>query len=188
MGMTWLGKGTILGIPTPIVLALVGFLALSIILQRTIIGRYWYLVGASARAARLAGVPVGPTLFLAYLVGSAFVAVSGLVLTSRVGSGQPYLFPNLPFEAIAACAIGGLPLTGGAGRPLQVVAGVLILTASENAVVLLNVSSAAQLMIVGALMVGAVAFQNFKWRPRRSSRDDPGSSAVLTHEAGADAS
>jgi ribose transport system permease protein len=56
----------------------------------------------------------------------------------RVGSGQPYLFPNLPFEAIAACAIGGLPLTGGAGRPIQVLAGVLILMATENAVVLLN--------------------------------------------------
>ena len=64
----------------------------------------------------------------------------------RVGSGQPYLFPNLPFEAIAACAIGGLPLTGGAGRPIQVLAGVLILMATENAVVLLK-SSAAQLMV-----------------------------------------
>jgi ribose/xylose/arabinose/galactoside ABC-type transport system permease subunit len=188
MGMTWLGKGTIIGIPTPIILAVLGFLALSVLLRRTIIGRYWYLVGASARSARLAGVPVGLTLFLAYVIGSAFVAVAGLVLTSRVGSGQPYLFPNLPFEAIAACAIGGLPLTGGAGRPIQVVAGVLILTASENAVVLLNVSSAAQLIIVGSLMVGAVAFQQFKWRPYGASRSGTQDSAVRTHKTGADAS
>ena len=193
MGMMWLGKGTLLGIPTPIILALLGFLALSILLQGTTIGRYWYLVGASARAARLAGVPVGLTLFLAYVVGSAFVAVAGLVLTSRVGSGQPYLFPTLPFEAIAACAIGGLPLTGGAGRPIQVVAGVLILTASENAVVLLNVSSAAQLMIVGALMVGAVTLQHFKWRRYGKWRLYGGphggteARAIRAHEAGADA-
>jgi ribose/xylose/arabinose/galactoside ABC-type transport system permease subunit len=194
MGMTWLGKGTILGIPTPIILAVLGFVALSVLLRRTIIGRHWYLAGASARSARLAGVPVGLTLFLAYVMGSAFVAVAGLVLTSRVGSGQPYLFPTLPFEAIAACAIGGLPLTGGAGRPIQVVAGVLILTAAENAVVLLNVSSAAQLIIVGSLMVGAVAFQQLKWRPYAklrlagAGRGDPQPSAVRTQKVSADAS
>ena len=72
-------------------------------------------------------------------------------------------------------------------------AGVLILTASENAVVLLNVSSAAQLMIVGALMVGAVALQHFKWRrygkwrPYGASRGGTGARAVSAREAGADA-
>jgi ribose/xylose/arabinose/galactoside ABC-type transport system permease subunit len=188
MGMTWLGKGAIGGVPTPIIIAILGFLTLSIFLRRTTIGHYWYLVGSSSRAAWLAGVPVGLTLFLAYVVGSAFVAVSGLVLTSRVGSGQPYLFPTLPFEAIAACAIGGLPLTGGAGRPIQVVAGVLILAATQNAVVLLNLSSAAQLIIVGALMVGAVAFQHLKWRPYRFRADAADVNTTLSRETAADAS
>lgn len=167
MGMSWLGKGMLLGVPTPIILGLVGFGALAALLRKTTLGRYWYLVGASARAAQLAGTPVSLALFLAYLIGSAFVAIAGLVLTSRVGSGQPNLFPNLPFEAIAACAIGGLPLTGGAGRPIQIVAGVLILSATENAVVLLNLSSAAQLMLVAALMVAAVTLQQVEWRRLR---------------------
>jgi ribose/xylose/arabinose/galactoside ABC-type transport system permease subunit len=174
MGMSWLGKGTVFAVPTPIILALLGFAAIAGLLRRTTLGRYWYLVGSSASAARLAGVPVGTALFLAYLAGSAFVAVAGIVLTSRVGSGQPNLFPNLPFEAIAACAIGGLPLTGGAGRPIQIVAGVLILSATENAVVLLNLSSAAQLILVGALMVGSVALQHLDWRFFRA----PGRSAT----------
>ena len=187
MGMTWLGKGTLFAVPTPIILALLGFVALTILLQRTTLGRYSYFIGANARAARLAGVPVGMSLFLAYLVGSVFVAVTGLVLTSRVGSGQPYLFPNLPFEAIAACAIGGLPLTGGAGRPIQVLAGVLILTATENAVVLLNLSSAAQLMVVGMLMVGAVALQQFKWPAYNNTRRAAEGSDIVTDKAGADA-
>lgn len=180
MGMTWLGKGTLVAVPTPIILALLGFVALAVLLRRMTLGRYWYLVGASARAAQLAGVPVGATLFLAYFVGGAFVAVAGLVLTSRVGSGQPYLFPNLPFEAIAACAIGGLPLTGGAGRPIQILAGVLILSATENAVVLLNLSSAAQLMVVGTLMVGAVALQQLRWRFFRIDDREVGGSAIVT--------
>jgi ribose transport system permease protein len=164
MGMAWLGKGTLLGVPTPIVLAVVGFVAVACLLRGTTLGRYWYLVGSSARAAQLAGVPVGLTLCLAYVVGGAFVAVAGMVLTSRVGSGQPNLFPTLPFEAIAACAIGGLPLTGGAGRPTQIVAGVLIVAAVENAVVLLNLSSSMQLILVGALMVGSVTLQEVEWR------------------------
>jgi ribose/xylose/arabinose/galactoside ABC-type transport system permease subunit len=167
MGMSWLGKGMLLGVPTPIILAMLGFVAVAALLRGTTLGRYWYLVGSSARAARLAGAPVSLALFLAYLIGNAFVAIAGIVLTSRVGSGQPNLFPNLPFEAIAACAIGGLPLTGGAGRPIQIVAGVLILSATENAVVLLNLSSAAQLLLVGALMVGAVALQHLEWRRLR---------------------
>ena len=187
MGMTWLGKGAIGGVPTPIIIAILGFFVLSIVLRRTTIGHYWYLVGSSPRAAWLAGVPVGLTLFLSYVVGSAFVAVSGLVLTSRVGSGQPNLFPTLPFEAIAACAIGGLPLTGGAGRPVQVAAGVLILTATENAVVLLNLSPAAQLIIVGALMVGAVALQYFKWRRYRVYGDEADVNATLNRGTAADA-
>ena len=188
MGMTWLGKGVIAGVPTPIIIAILGFFALSILLRRTTIGRYWYFIGSSSRAAWLAGVPRGVTFFLAYAVGGAFVAVSGIVLTSRVGSGQPYLFPTLPFEAIAACAIGGLPLTGGAGRPIQVLAGVLILTATENAVVLLNLSSAAQLIVVGALMVGSVALQHLKWRPYRIGKDATEADTVLTRGAAADAS
>jgi ribose/xylose/arabinose/galactoside ABC-type transport system permease subunit len=187
MGMTWLGKGTIGGVPTPIIIAILGFFVLSIVLRRTTIGHYWYLVGSSSRAAWLAGVPVGLTLFLSYVVGSAFVAVCGLVLTSRVGSGQPNLFPTLPFEAIAACAIGGLPLTGGAGRPVQVVAGVLILTATENAVVLLNLSPAAQLIIVGALMVSAVALQYLKWRSYRIYGDESDVNATLNRGTAADA-
>jgi ribose/xylose/arabinose/galactoside ABC-type transport system permease subunit len=180
MGMTWLGKGMLFGVPTPIILAVLGFVALALLLRKTTLGRYWYLVGANARAAQLAGAPVGLALFSAYLIGNAFVAVAGIVLTARVGSGQPNLFPNLPFEAIAACAIGGVPLTGGAGRPTQIVAGVLILAATENAVVLLNLSSAAQLILVGALMVGAVALQHVEWRRLAPLRRAAGLAARMT--------
>jgi ribose transport system permease protein len=164
IGMAWLGKGTLFGVPTPIVLAILGLAVVICLLRGTTLGRYWYLVGSSGRAAQLAGVPVGFTLCMAYVVGSAFVAAAGVVLTSRVGSGQPNLFPTLPFEAIAACAIGGLPLTGGAGRPTQIIAGVLIVAAVENAVVLLNLSSSMQLILVGALMVGSVTLQEADWR------------------------
>lgn len=158
-GYAWIAQGTVFGVSTPVIAAILALLILAWLLRRTALGRAWYLIGANPRAARLAGIGGRGPLFLTYLVGSAFVALAGVILTARVGSGQPNLSPSLPFEAIAACAIGGLPLTGGAGTPIQVLLGVLIITIVDNAVVLLNLSSSVQLMTIGALTVAAVLLQ-----------------------------
>jgi ribose/xylose/arabinose/galactoside ABC-type transport system permease subunit len=169
-GFSWLAHGRVLGLPAPIAAAALGLAGLSVLLRRTVLGRAWYLVGASARAAEAAGVDVRRRLFMAHLVGSGFVAAAGLILTSRVASGQPNLYPTLPFEAIAACAIGGLPLTGGAGSALQVLVGVLIVAVVQNAVVLLNVPASVQLMLIGALTAGAVLAQQVRWPVRAARR------------------
>jgi ribose/xylose/arabinose/galactoside ABC-type transport system permease subunit len=168
--LDWLGQGALLGVPVPIIVSAAGFFALSVLMGRTRLGRSWYLIGSSQAAARNAGIPVRRYLFLAYLVSSLFVAAAGAILTSRVNSGQPNLHPTLPFEAIAACAIGGLALTGGVGRPLQVLIGVLVVAIVNNAVVLLNLSSAMQLMAIGVLTVAAVLFQQFTWRAAQGRR------------------
>lgn len=162
-GFSWLAQGAVLGLPAPIAVAGAGFAVLTLLLNRTVLGRSWYLIGASTTAARAAGVDVRWRLFLAYVVGSGFVAAAGLILTSRVASGQPNLYPTLPFESIAACAIGGLPLTGGAGTPLQVIVGVLVVAMVQNAVVLLNVAPPVQLMLIATLTVGAVLLSQLRW-------------------------
>lgn len=169
-GFFWLAQGTLARVPVPIVLAALGFAALAWLQRRTALGRAWYLIGANPRAARLAGVAIRRSIFAAYVLNGVFVAVAGLVLTARVSSGQPNLFPSLPFEAIAACAIGGLPLSGGLGKPVQVLTGVLIVTIVGNAVVLMNFSSAVQLMLIGALTVLAVLLQFGAPRWRAASR------------------
>ena len=165
-GFSWMGRGSVAGIPAPVVFGALAFLILEILLRWTILGRFWFLIGASPNAARAAGVPGRSATFWAYVVGSAFVATAGLVLTARVNSGQPNLYPSLPFEAIAACAIGGLPLTGGSGRAVQVLMGVLIVAALENGLRLLNFSSDIQLMFIGVLTVLSVLLQTVSWRPR----------------------
>jgi ribose/xylose/arabinose/galactoside ABC-type transport system permease subunit len=159
LGLSPLGRGTVGGIPLPILAAAAGFVVLLVLLRHTALGRTWYLVGSNVRAARMAGLDVRRSLWLAYAVSGAFVAAAGLVLTARVSSGQPNLYPSLPFEAIAACAIGGVPLTGGAGTPAQVLAGVLIVAMIQNAAVLLNFPSSVQLVLIGGLTVGAVLVQ-----------------------------
>jgi len=158
-GYAWIAQGSLYGVSTPVFVAALGLVAAAWLLRRTALGRSWYLIGANRRAASVTGIGIERSIFLAYIANSVFVALAGVILTARVGSGQPNLSPSLAFEAIAACAIGGLPLTGGSGTPLQVLLGVLIVTIVGNAVVLLNLWSAIQLMLIGALTIGAVLVQ-----------------------------
>lgn len=155
----WLARGRIAGVPVPIVVAALAVAVLYGLLAHTRLGRFWYLAGANPDAARLAGVNVRRALFSGYVVAGGFCAVTALILTSRVASGQPNLAPNLPFETIAACAIGGIPLAGGQGRASQVVCGVVIVAMMNNAVVLLNLPVAWQRLMIAVVIVGAVLLQ-----------------------------
>jgi ribose transport system permease protein len=158
----WLARGTIAGIPVPIVLALVGAVVTQILFAKTPLGRRWCLVGANPRAAELAGIDVKTALIRAYIAASLLYAVAGAILTSRVGSGQPNLYPNLSFEAIAACAVGGISLSGGKANGLQAVLGTAIIAFLSNAIVLLNISVAAQYGLVGAIIIAAVLLQKIR--------------------------
>lgn len=154
-----LGTGSIGPVPISIGLAIAGFVVLQVLLRRTVLGRSWYLVGASRPAALAAGIRVRWTLFSAYLAGAAFVGIAGLVLASRVNSGEPNLEPTLAFEAIAACAIGGLPLTGGTGGASQVVLGVLVVAVVQNGLLLVDFPSSVQVLATGLLTILAVSAQ-----------------------------
>jgi ribose/xylose/arabinose/galactoside ABC-type transport system permease subunit len=154
-----LGTGWVGPIPIPILVAAGGFVVLELLLRRTVLGRSWYLLGSSRPAALAAGIRVRWTQWSAYLVGAAFVGMAGLVLASRVNSGQPNLEPTIAFEAIAACAIGGLPLTGGIGSGGQVILGVLVLAVVQNGLLLLDLPSSVQVSATGLLTVLAVAAQ-----------------------------
>jgi ribose/xylose/arabinose/galactoside ABC-type transport system permease subunit len=165
---SWPSSGSIGPLPVPLVLAMLGFIVLALCLRYTVLGRTWFLAGSNPRAAAAAGIRVRRSVFLAYVVGAAFVAVAGVILTSRVHSGQPDLYPNLPFDAIAACAIGGLPLSGGDASASRVIVGVLVVALAENGLQLLDLSSATQLVVIGALTVVAVLAQQRPGRVRKA--------------------
>jgi ribose/xylose/arabinose/galactoside ABC-type transport system permease subunit len=157
---SWPARGRIFGVPVPIIVAALSLVFLYALLSHTRLGRHWYLVGANPVAARLSGIKVRWTIFSAYVVAACFCALTALILTSRVASGQPSLAPNMPFETIAACAIGGIPLAGGQGRASQVLCGVLIIAMMNNAVVLLNFPVAYQQLMIAVVIVCAVLVQN----------------------------
>jgi ribose transport system permease protein len=166
-GMPLDAPGGVDGLPTPVWLAVAAFVVVGVAMQFTRFGREYVAIGSSPDAAQLAGIPVKRRVVQAYLCNALLVAVAGAVLTSRLGSGQPNLYPNLPFEAIAACAIGGISLSGGKGNALHALIGVLILAMIVNALVLINFPSLVQNMVLGVVIIGAVLTQQTRGRAAR---------------------
>lgn len=160
LDMSGLAHAGWLGVPVPAWLAAAGFMAAYLLMEHTVFGREARLIGSNPQAAELAGVAVSRRTCQAYLLNAVLVAVAGAILTSRLGSGQPNLYPELPFEAIAACAIGGIPLAGGKGGPLNAFLGVCILALFMNALVLLNFPTYVQNMLLGVLIVSSVLLQH----------------------------
>lgn len=160
----WPARGRIAGVPVPIVAAALALAATHLLLRHSRIGRLWYLTGANPTAARLAGLPTRRALFWGYVAAGLFVGVAAVILTSRVASGQPGLAPNLAFETIAACAIGGIRLTGGQGRAADVLCGVLVIAMMNNAVVLLNLPVAYQQIMIAAVILCAMLLQRPDWK------------------------
>lgn len=125
-------------------------------LNRTPAGRATVAIGGNAEAVRLAGVPVGRTLVLAYALSGLFSALSGAILVSRLGIAQPSLGIAYELDAIAACVIGGAVLGGGGGGVPGTFLGVLTLGLINNLLNLLGVKSYYQEIVKGSLVILAV--------------------------------
>jgi ribose transport system permease protein len=162
-----LAQSAWLSLPAPLWVAAGAFAVVGFTMQFTRFGREWVAIGSSPDAARLAGVPVKRRVVQAYLCNVLLIAAAAAILTSRLGSGQPNLYPSLSFEAIAACSIGGISLSGGKGNALHALIGVLILSMIVNALVLINFPSLVQNMVLGVVIVGAVLIQQMRGRPAR---------------------
>jgi ribose/xylose/arabinose/galactoside ABC-type transport system permease subunit len=178
---SWPSNGNLGPVSAPLALAIVGMLTLAVVLRRTRLGRIWYLIGSNPAAARAAGLRTRWSLFSAYVTAAAFVSVAGIILTARVHSGQPDLDPTLAFEAIAACAIGGLSMSGGTGRVSGIIVGVLIVAFVTNGLTLLNVSSDLHTIAVGALTIASVLLASRRWYWARWRR--AGAGVGMTEQA-----
>jgi ribose transport system permease protein len=154
---TLVASTRILGVPLPLVIALVLLALVLLFLQFTRIGRNIYAVGGNPQAARLAGIDTAMVITVAYMI-SAFCAADGaIILSARVGSGQPTLGASLPLESVAAVVLGGVSLFGGRGSVLSVALGVAFVSLLSNGLNLLNVDSYTQMIVIGGALIVAVA-------------------------------
>ena len=161
---TALGTGFLGPIAVPTVVA--GLVAVMgyILLTRTRFGRYVYAIGGNEEAARLSGINVAKYKMLAYVACGAATGIAGIVLSSRVGSGEPNLGYNMELDAIASVFIGGVAWGGGEGSLIGVLLGVTLFSLLSNGLNLLAVPSYIQSMIIGALIILAVGAASLQQR------------------------
>jgi len=151
-----MGSGDVLGLPMPIVLLALTFLAGWFTLRYTVFGRHVYAVGGSEKSARTSGVRVARVVTLAYVISGLLAALAGLVLTARTTAALPQAGVAYELDAIAAVVIGGTSLAGGVGTLTGTLFGALIIGTINNGLDLMGVSSYYQQIVKGAIIVGAV--------------------------------
>jgi ribose/xylose/arabinose/galactoside ABC-type transport system permease subunit len=152
----FIGGGAFLNIPIPILLFGGVIVLSSIILNYTKTGRYIYAVGGNENAAKASGINVHSIKMFTYIVCSGLAGLAGIVLASRITTGQPNAGVAYELDAIAAVVIGGTSLSGGAGKIIGTVVGALIIGVINNGLDLLNITSYSQQIIKGLIIIGAV--------------------------------
>jgi len=162
--IAFLGRGYLLGIPFPVIIMAVVYIIAHFVSQKTKFGRFVYAVGGNSEAAHLSGIKVVKIKSITYIICGALAALSGVILVSRLDSGQPNAGLNWEFEAITAAVIGGVSITGGKGKVLGVFFGAILIGLLTNGMTLLNVSSYYQQIIKGAVLAGAIGLDVYKTR------------------------
>ena len=153
-----------IGIPYPVLLMLVVAVAVSILLNRTTLGRHLYAVGSNTEAARLSGVNVrGVTLF-AYVLSGTLAGLTGCVLMSRLVTAQPSEGLMYELDAIAAAVIGGTSLSGGVGTISGAVIGAFVIGILRNGLNMSGVSAFIQQIVIGLLILLTVWIDQLRHR------------------------
>jgi L-arabinose transport system permease protein len=163
-GFFALGSSALFGLPTPVWITAACFIGFGFLLNRTVFGRDTLAVGGNAEAAHLAGIPVERVKIIIFTLQGIMAAFAGIVLASRMTSGQPNAGLGFELEVISACVLGGVSLTGGIGSMGFVIAGVLIMGIVQNAMNLMNVATFYQYIARGLILLAAVLFDRWKRR------------------------
>jgi ribose transport system permease protein len=162
-----IGRGELFGAKYSVYLFVLVALLCGFILHRTILGRFIYAVGGNAEAARLSGVRVNLVRGATFALSGMAAGIAGMIVASRVSTGQPDIGVGIEFDVIAAVVIGGTSILGGAGAIWRTVVGVLMLAMIGNGFNLLNVDTVYQRVILGAIILVSVALD--AWSRRKST-------------------
>jgi inositol transport system permease protein len=164
----FIGQGDLFGIPVPIVILVVMAVVTHILYAHTKFGKYIYAIGGNEQAARVSGINASRYKMLIYVYAGFLSGLAGLVVSARIGSGQPGLGVGYELDAIAAAVIGGTSLSaGGIGTVAGTIVGALIIGVLNNILDLMNVSAYWQQIIKGCIIVGAVIVDQLKHHGRR---------------------
>ena len=150
------GAGYVGPVPTQVILMLIVFVIAALMINRTQLGRHIYAVGGNAQAAKFSGINVSKVKFIVYTYTGIMAGIAGVVVASRLYSGQPTAGDGAEMDAIAAVVVGGTSMSGGSGRIGGTLIGVLIIGVLNNGLNLMGVDSNWQYIVKGLVILLAV--------------------------------
>jgi ribose transport system permease protein len=148
-------------VPIPAVIMIALFLAVAILMVKTIFGRNVYAIGNNQRAARGSGAPVLSTKVLVYVISGLCAGVGGILMGARLGAISPGVGQGLEFEAITAVVLGGTRLSGGVGRVERTLLGAIIVGMILNYMTIMGISAHYQRAVTGFIILGAALLDQF---------------------------
>lgn len=161
-GFVKLGQGSVGPIPIPVILFIICVLITSFVMNRTVYGRTLYAVGSNKEASRLSGINVNFMYLSAYVICAAFAALAGIILLSRVNSGQASTGIGQEMDVLTSVVLGGICFTGGDGKVSGSIAGVLLIGVLANGLVMIGAGEYIQLMIKGLILLFALSIDSIK--------------------------
>ena len=164
---TWWGQGKVGPVPVPVIIFLLAAGLAHVTLRYMRYGRRVYAVGGNPEAARLSGLNVRRTVCSVYVIMGFFAGLSAFVLAARLNSAEAVAGTGYELTVIASVVIGGTSLFGGSGTIFGTVIGSILIGVLLNGLVLMNVSSYIQQIVIGVIIVLAVAFDTFAKSRRR---------------------
>jgi erythritol transport system permease protein len=168
-GFAALGAGRMLGLPVPVLILIVIAIAAAFIARRTAFGRRVYAIGGNERAALLAGIRVGRVKTSVYVISGACAALVGVLVASDLVAAHPASGETFELSAIAAVVLGGASLAGGRGTIGGTIIGACVIGVLGDGMVMIGVSEFWQMVIKGAVIIAAVALDQFQSRIGRSA-------------------
>lgn len=166
-GFKMLAQGRLFDVlPYPVFYLVVVALIAAYILKKTVIGRYVYAVGSNEVAAHLSGIKVQRVKIFVYAFCGLLTGIAGVILASRLNSGQPTVGVGYELEAIAAVVIGGTSLMGGIGTIGGTIIGAFIMSVLKNGLNLMGVSQFWQMVAMGVVVIAAVYLDTLRKKIR----------------------
>lgn len=161
-GFERLGQGTMLGVPTPIVMFAIACAVVAFLLRQTRWGAYIYAIGDNPFAARVTGIPTRPIIMLQYVLAALIGCFAGLVLAASVNSMPTRIFNStLIYDVILVVVLGGIGLSGGRGGVVNVIIGTLLIGTMLNGMTIMDIPYAGQNLIKGVVLLLAVLTDSF---------------------------
>lgn len=155
-GFMNLGRGYVGPIPIPIIIMFIIFIIFHFILSKTLLGKYTYAIGGNKETAILSGINVKKTLSSLYIITGLLTGLSGTIMASRLGSGNPQIGQGFEFDVIIAVFLGGVSTKGGEGTIIGTLIGTMIVGVLSNGLNLLGINAFYQYIIKGIVLVLAV--------------------------------